>query len=249
MQSHRTVLCPQRCVSSGAVSVPVRRTDISTHAAQVSRGQQSLCVAQAPQASQALQAPQSPQAPRPCPDPSLHVRSAAGGRVRPARPSRSSSSPCVNEVHDRDTAVRCCDLEDGHGVPATASEHSEDIGLREVAESDFPSLSNLVNSCLGLSTSACARASRVARAVAPAGVCLGSSSSAESAAVVHAHASTLHGARNSGGTGGLLLVQRSTSHCLDFCSQGPTRRKGTKGVEAGVNFGPAGSVRGQVAGH
>ena len=75
--------------------------------------------------------------------------------------------------------------------------------------------------------------------------------------------------RNSGGTGGLLPVQRSTSYCLDNSwsdtvrLQGPTRRRrGTKGgvsgpaedflpvseVEAGVNFRPAGGARGQVAG-
>ena len=70
-------------------------------------------------------------------------------------------------------------------------------GLLEVTESDFPSLSNSAissNSCLGLSTSASARVSRNARAVASARVCLVSSSSAESAAVAHAHASILHGA-------------------------------------------------------
>ena len=39
---------------------------------------------------------------------------------------------------------------------ATAGERSGGIGLLEVSESDFPSLSCSVNSCLGLSTSACA---------------------------------------------------------------------------------------------
>ena len=38
--------------------------------------------------------------------------------------------------------------------------------------------------------------------------------SLEFAAVAHAHASILHGDRNSGGAGGLLPVQRSTSYCL-----------------------------------
>ena len=125
-------------------------------------------------------------------------------------------------------------LRDFDGVRATAGERSGVIGLLEVTDSDFPSLSNSVDSRLGLSTSACARASRVARADAPDGVCLGSSSSAESAAVVHAHATTLHRARNSGGIGGLLPVQRSTSYRLDECSQGPTRRKGTKGGGSGL---------------
>ena len=95
-------------------------------------------------------------------------------------------------------------------VNATAGESEGIIGLRERCGS----LSFSAFSCHGLSTSARARAFSVACAVAPAGVCLGSSSSAMSAAVVHAHASTLHFARNSGGTGGLLPVQRSTSHCL-----------------------------------
>ena len=87
------------------------------------------------------------------------------------------------------------------------------------------------------------------------------------AVVVHAHASPMHRARNSGGTGGLLPVQRSTSCCLKnswsdtFRVQGPTGTKRVKGgvsgpaedlrpvseVEAGVNFRPAGVVRGQVA--
>ena len=67
---------------------------------------------------------------------------------------------------------------------------------------------------------------------------------------------------NSGGAGGLLPVCKSTSYHLDVCSQGPTGRKKVKGgvsgpaedllpfseEEAGVNFRPAGSVRGQVAG-
>ena len=83
----------------------------------------------------------------------------------------------------------------GLAAHATASESDRIIGMLEVTESDFPSLSYSVNSCLGLSTSACARASRVAAASAGAAarVCAVSSSSAVSA-VAHAHASTLHGA-------------------------------------------------------
>ena len=80
----------------------------------------------------------------------------------------------------------------------TAGESPGGIGLLEVTESDFPSLSFSVNSCLRLSTSACARASCFAGACAGAAVrvCPVSSSSAVSA-VVHAHATTLHGAHNS----------------------------------------------------
>ena len=81
----------------------------------------------------------------------------------------------------------------GEGV-CSSSERSSGIGVHEVTEFYFPSLSYSVNSCLGLSTSASARASRVARVVAAARVCPVSSSSAVSAA--HAHATTLHGAHN-----------------------------------------------------
>ena len=76
--------------------------------------------------------------------------------------------------------------------------------------------------------------SRAARAVASARVCPVASSSAEFAAVVDAHASILHGARNSGAAGGLLPVQRSTSYCLDNSwsdtgsAQGPRGRKTVK---------------------
>ena len=63
------------------------------------------------------------------------------------------------------------------------------------------------------------------------------------------------------GAGGFLPVQKSTSYNFDMGRQGPTWRKASKGgvfgpaedlrpvsgVEAGVNFRPAGIVRGQVA--
>ena len=79
-----------------------------------------------------------------------------------------------------------------------ASQSDRIIGMLEVIESDFPSLSYSVDSCLGLSTTACVCASRVAAASAGAAarVCAVSSSTAVSA-VAHAHASTLHGAHNS----------------------------------------------------
>ena len=87
------------------------------------------------------------------------------------------------------------------GVAATAGVSEGITGSFEVTESGFPSLPNSLhssNSCLGSSTSACARVSRAARAVASARVGLGSSSSAESAAVAHAHVTTLHDAHNLG---------------------------------------------------
>ena len=88
-----------------------------------------------------------------------------------------------------------------------------------------------------------------------------------SAVVTSMHALTAHNSwsdtvRNSRCTGGLLPVCKSTSYNLEVVSQGPTGRRCTKGgvsrpaedlrpvseVEAGVNFRPAGRVRGQVAG-
>ena len=170
----------------------------------------------------------------------------------------SWSDPAFPQVLESDFSKN----RSGHSttVNAAAGERSG-VGLLEVTESDFPSLSNSADSCLVLSSSACARLSRGARAVACARVCLRSSSSAEFAAVAHAHATTLHDACNSGGTAGLLPVQRSTSFSLGCGGQGPTGRRSTKGgvsgpaedllpvseVEAGVNCRPAGGVRWQVA--
>ena len=137
------------------------------------------------------------------------------------------------------------------GAPATAGVSEGIFGLLEGTESDSPSLPNSLhssNSCLWSSTSACARLPRAACAFASARVCLVVSSSAEFAAVAQAHASILQGARNSwSDTNGV---------------QGPTGARRVKGgvsgpaedlrpvseVVAGVNFRPAGGVRGQVAG-
>ena len=90
--------------------------------------------------------------------------------------------------------------------------------------SDFPSLSNSAhssNSCLGSSTSACARR------VASERVCLGSSSLAVSAAVAHAHTSILHDACSNSWSADTGRVK------------GPTGKRGTKG---GVS-GPADDLR------
>ena len=102
---------------------------------------------------------------------------------------------------------------------ATAGESEGIIGSSRFSESEFPSLNS---SRLGSLSPACAR--RVARCVAtaPARVCPGSSSSAVSAAVARAHASTLHDA------------------CFNSWSdtvraQGPT---GTKRVKGGVPVRP-----------
>ena len=121
-----------------------------------------------------------------------------------------------------------------------------------------------------------ARARAVAVAALPAGAASRSATSVVAtparfsrsfAAVVadaaSACATSVHdSALNSGSAGGLLPVCKSTSYNLEVCSQGPTGRRCTKGgvsgpaedlhpvpeVEAGVNFRPAGRVRGQVAG-
>ena len=111
-----------------------------------------------------------------------------------------------------------------------------------------------------LGVSACVSASASSFASAPASF----------AVVAHARSTPTHDARNSWSdtgrnsrcTGGLLPVCKSTSYNLEVGSQGPTGRRCTKGgvsgpaedlrpvseVESGVNFRPAGGVRGQVAG-
>ena len=114
-------------------------------------------------------------------------------------------------------------------------------------------------SCVAESAAASAASSfacRTARSSAAAGLCM------------REDGTSMHGACNSGGTGGLLPVQTSTSCCLDNSwsdtdrVQGPTGTMRVKGgvsgpaedllpvseVEAGVNFRQVGGVRGQVAG-
>ena len=169
-----------------------------------------------------------------------------------------------------------CDLEDGiegvrAGAPAVAGESRGIIGLQEVSESDssvhISHVSNSLNSSVGVVVSACARvASALPAAAAPRS--WSTVARLSDAVVAHAHASPMLCARTSGGTGGLLPVQRSTSYCLNNSwsdtvrVQGPTGTRRVKGgvsgpvedlrpvseVEAGVNFRPAGQVRGQVAG-
>ena len=107
----------------------------------------------------------------------------------------------------------------------------------------------LNSSCLGSLSSACAR--RVARspAAACARVCPGSSSLAMSAAVAHTHASILHGAcynwwSDTGSAQGLRRRKR-----VEEWVSGPAEDlRPVSEVETGVNFRPAGGVRGQVAG-
>ena len=132
---------------------------------------------------------------------------------------------------------------DSGGAP---TESEGKIRSSRLSESEFPSLNS---SRLGSLSSACAR--RVARSAsaAPARVCPGSSSLAVSAAVAHAHASTLHDAcpnswsdtvRVQGSTGTMRVKGGVSSPAEDL--------RPVSEVEAGVNFRPAGGVRGQVAG-
>ena len=129
-----------------------------------------------------------------------------------------------------------------HLRAGTAGGSDRIIGLRDRYESDFPSL----NSSGCLSVAACARAPALLAASAS------SSSSAfpfvSPAVCAHARSTPVHGAHNSWSD--------------TVRSQGPTVRRCTKGgvsgpaedlrpvskAEAGVNFRPAGRVRGQVAG-
>ena len=142
---------------------------------------------------------------------------------------------------------------------ATAGESEEILGLH-VSPSSLHNSSN---------SRGCVAAVECARLLAVPGVsarvCPVSSTSAVSPAVgAHARSTPMHDAHNSGGTGGLLPVQRSTSYCLGNSWSdtgwvtGPTGRRCTKGgvsgpakdlrpvseVEAGVNFRLAGGVRG-----
>ena len=87
---------------------------------------------------------------------------------------------------------------------------------------------------------------------AAARVCFSSSSPAVSAAAAHAHASTLHDAcPNSWSDTGRVQGPTGTMRVKDGGS-GPAGRaedlRPVSEVEAGVNFRPAGGVRGQVAG-
>ena len=126
--------------------------------------------------------------------------------------------------------------------PATAGESKRMIGLRERYVSDFPSL----NSSGCLSVDACARLPAVPGLSASASSC--ASAPVSFAVDAHARSKAMHVARNSWSDTGRV--------------EGPTGRRCTKGlvsgpaedlrsvseVEAGVNFRPAGGVRGQVAG-
>ena len=167
-------------------------------------------------------------------------RSTWGPPVRPALVAGSSvrRAPVVGALR-----------RSGPSAHATAGESGRAIGLLEVTASDFPSLLYSVNSCLGLSTSACARASCLAGSCAGAAARVYSvSSSSAVSAVAHAHASTLHGAHNSWSDTVRVQGPTGTRRVKGGVSGPAEDLRPVSEVEAGVNFRPAGSVRGQVAG-
>ena len=114
--------------------------------------------------------------------------------------------------------------------------------MREVSESDssvhISRVSNSLNSSVGVVMSACAGAA-CALPAAAAPRSWSTVARLSDAGVAHAHASPMHRARNSGGTGGLLPVQRSTSYCLKNSwsdtvrVQGPTGTRRVKGAVSG----------------
>ena len=129
---------------------------------------------------------------------------------------------------------------------ATAGESKGIIGSFQLSESDFPSLNS---SRLGSLSSAYAR--RVARSavIANARVCPGSSFIAVSAAVAHTHAPILHGALyNSWSDTGSAQCPTGKERVQGGGSGPAEDLRPVSEVETGVNFRPAGGVRGQVAG-
>ena len=174
-------------------------------------------------------------------------------------------------VVDTDFSERTVACVSGGGtvIGSTAGESQRIIGLRDVAQSD----TSLQRSCVMNSSGfgdqfACASVGSALFASASALRARSPLACLSDAVSAHARPSPMQVAHNSGGTGVLLPVQKATSYCLGNSwsdtvrSQGPTGRRCTKGgvsgpaedlrpvseVEAGVNFRPAGGVRGQVAG-
>ena len=137
------------------------------------------------------------------------------------------------------------DLEDGiedvrAGSSAVAGESSGIIGLRQVSESDsslhISRVTNSLNSSVGVDMSACARAACALPGAAAPHPC-STVARLSDVVVAHAHASPMHRARNSGGTGGLLPVQRSTSYCLENSWSDTVRVQGPTGTKRGQRWG------------
>ena len=176
-------------------------------------------------------------------------------RVALGTNGRLSPSACVPRPgHSAEFGERAAGADDPDAAVRTAAAGDSEriIRLHEVSESDFPPLlrsSQSPNSCPGSWSSACARSVARRVAAAPARVCPGSSSSAVSAAVAHAHASVLHGASvNSWSDMVRLHGPTGTRRVKGGVSRPAEDLRPVSEVEAGVNFRPAGRVRGQVAG-
>ena len=164
--------------------------------------------------------------------------------VDPAGVSRASDDSPVVQPLCVGSAARGGPFEvDGLGksAHATACESEGNLGLHQIIESH-----SRHNSSWGVDVVACARG--FVLLVASASASSSALSPASLAVVAHARSSPMHCAHNSWSDTGRV--------------QGPTGRRCTKGgvsgpaedlrpvseVEAGVNFRPAGGVRGQVAG-
>ena len=139
-------------------------------------------------------------------------------------------------------------LEEGIDTTSAKAGERGDIGLLEVIESDFSFRSAHLKSLRNSSgVSSHADCSLLALPSAPACALAASThatrSAPSSAAVrlfMRGGETPVHVALNSGGTGGLLPVQRSTSYCLNVSSQGPTRRRWYQrwGFQSGRRFAP-----------
>ena len=129
---------------------------------------------------------------------------------------------------------------------ATAGESKGIVGSFQLSESEFPSLNS---SRLGSLSSACARRFACSATAAAVRVCPGSSSLAVSAAVARAHASTLHDACSNSWSDTVRVTGPTGTRRVKGGVSGPAEDlRPVSEVEAGVNFRPAGGVRGQVAG-
>ena len=125
---------------------------------------------------------------------------------------------------------------------ATAGQSEEIIGLH-VSPS---SLDNSSNSRGCVAAAACALLPAVPGVSAR--VCPVSSSSAVSAAVAHARFTPMHDAHNSWSDTGRVTGPTGTKRVKGGVSGPAEDLRPVSEVEAGVNFRPAGGVRGQVAG-
>ena len=119
-------------------------------------------------------------------------------------------------------------------VHATAGDLEGIIGLL-VSGSSLRMPINSLNSSGSVDVDACAR--DPALLIAPASLSSPASAPASLAVVAHARSTPLHVAHNSGGTGGLLPVQRSTSYCLRNSWSGHGQVRGSHAEEGYQRWG------------